>query len=140
VFAGDDTVYTFSMHGSRNYPFHKVPGRLDLELPDRTGDDEYLSLLAEALPRVTAAARADLAVYVAGADPYEHDRLGRLALTIDGLARRDRLVLEHLGEHGIPAAVVIAGGYGDPIDDTVRIHAATARIAADSVIAQLRDV
>jgi len=138
VFAGDDAVYTFSMHGSRNYPYHKVSGRLDLELPDRTGDDEYLSLLAEAMPRVTAAARADLAVYLAGADPYEHDRLGRLGLTIGGLARRDRMVLEHLRELGTPTAVVIAGGYSDPIDDSVRIHAATARIAADYVSAGLR--
>jgi acetoin utilization deacetylase AcuC-like enzyme len=131
VFAGDDSVYTFSMHGGRNYPFHKVPGRLDLELPDRTGDEDYLSLLGEALPRVTAAASADLAVYLAGADPYERDRLGRLSLTMDGLARRDRMVLEHVAGLGLAVAVVIAGGYSDPIDGTVSIHAATARIAAD---------
>ncbi|MEP6492697.1 MAG: histone deacetylase [bacterium] len=130
VFAGDDRVYTFSMHGGRNYPFKKVAGSLDIELADRVGDDEYLSLLAEALPRVIASARPDLVVYLAGADPYERDRLGRLSLTFAGLARRDSMVLEHCREVGLPVVVTIAGGYADPIEDTVRIHVATARIAA----------
>jgi acetoin utilization deacetylase AcuC-like enzyme len=130
IFAGDERVFTFSMHGTRNYPFKKVPGSLDIELADATGDDEYLSLLAEALPRVIAAAHPDLIVYLAGADPHEHDRLGRLSLTFDGLARRDSIVLEHCREVGLPVAVVIAGGYGIPIEDTVRVHVTTARIAA----------
>jgi acetoin utilization deacetylase AcuC-like enzyme len=130
VFADDDRVFTFSMHGGRNYPFRKVAGDLDIELADRTGDDDYLSLLADALPRVIDAARPDLVVYLAGADPHEHDRLGRLALTFDGLARRDSMVLEQCREVGIPVAVTIAGGYGDPIDDTVRVHATTTAIAA----------
>jgi len=130
VFAGDDYVYTFSMHGGRNYPFHKVPGRLDLELADGTRDDEYLSLLEEALPRVLSAAGADIVMYLAGADPHEHDRLGRLGLTFDGLAQRDELVLAHAERAGAPVVVVIGGGYGEPIEDTVRIHTMTARIAA----------
>lgn len=130
VFADDDTVFTFSMHGGRNYPFHKVPGRLDVELEDRTGDDEYLALLAQALPRVLAGSHPDLVVYLAGADPHERDRLGRLALTFDGLARRDTMVLEACREVGIPVAVTIAGGYGDPISGTVEAHATTARVAA----------
>jgi acetoin utilization deacetylase AcuC-like enzyme len=130
IFSGDDSVFTFSMHGRRNYPFRKVAGRLDVELDDGTGDDDYLALLIEALPRVIADARADLVVYLAGADPHEHDRLGRLALTFDGLARRDSVVLEQCREVGLPVVVTIAGGYGDPIEDTVRIHATTAKIAS----------
>ena len=130
VFAGDDRVFTFSMHGRKNYPFHKVPGSFDVELDDRTGDDEYLELLGEALPRVLHQARPDLVVYLAGADPYAGDRLGRLSLTFDGLARRDTFVLNQCREVGLPVVVTIAGGYAEPITDTVTIHAATARIAA----------
>jgi acetoin utilization deacetylase AcuC-like enzyme len=130
IFAGDDRVFTFSMHGGRNYPFRKVGGSLDIELADRTGDDAYLALLADTLPRVIEAARADVVVYLAGADPHEHDRLGRLALTFAGLARRDSMVLEQCREVGIPVAVTVAGGYGDPIDDTVQVHVTTASIAA----------
>lgn len=130
VFADDERVFTFSMHGGRNYPFRKVAGDLDIELADRTGDDDYLALLADALPRVIDAARPDLVVYLAGADPHEHDRLGRLALTFDGLARRDSMVLEQCREVGIPVAVTVAGGYGDPIADTVQVHATTTTIAA----------
>jgi len=130
VFAYDDRVFTFSMHGRKNYPFHKVPGSLDVELDDRTGDDEYLELLADALPLVLHEARPDLVVYLAGADPYVGDRLGRLALTFGGLARRDTFVLNQCREVGLPVVVTIAGGYAEPITDTVAIHAATARIAA----------
>ena len=130
VFASDPCVFTFSMHGQRNYPFHKVPGRLDIELADRTEDDEYLRLLRDALPKVLAAANADLVVYLAGADPLVHDRLGRLALTFDGLARRDTLVFEQCTEIGLPVVVTIAGGYSDPIAQTVTAHVTTARIAS----------
>ena len=130
VFSDDASVFTFSMHGGRNYPFRKVPGRLDVELPDRTGDDEYLAALTGALPRVLAQARADLVVYLAGADPHEHDRLGRLALSFEGLARRDSIVLEQCREIGIPVVITIAGGYGTQIEETVAIHVATARIAS----------
>ena len=130
VFSGDDSVFTFSMHGGRNYPFRKVAGRLDIELTDRTGDDEYLTALRNALPSVLADARADLVVYLAGADPHERDRLGRLALTFDGLARRDSFVLELCREVGLPVVITIAGGYGTQIEETVNIHVATARIAS----------
>ena len=131
VFAGDESVFTFSMHGGKNYPFHKVAGCLDIELNDGTGDDEYLDQLFRALPTAIATSRADLVVYLAGADPHENDRLGRLALTFDGLARRDAFVLEQLREVGLPVAVTIAGGYGRSIEDTVRVHTTTARIARD---------
>ncbi|HEX6534645.1 MAG TPA: histone deacetylase [Gemmatimonadaceae bacterium] len=131
IFAGDASVYTFSMHGGKNYPFHKVPGTLDIALADRTGDAEYLALLGAALPGVLRDARAELVVYLAGADPHERDRLGRLALTLDGLARRDAMVLEACREVGIPVAVVIAGGYGRDVAETVQAHLNTTRIAAE---------
>ena len=130
IFAGDEDVYTFSMHGGKNYPFHKVPGTLDVELADRTGDEEYLRLLQNSLPRVLAAAAPDLVLYIAGADPHEGDALGRLALTFDGLARRDAYVLGQCREIGVPVAITIGGGYGKRIEDTVAVHAATARIAS----------
>jgi len=130
IFAGDDDVYTFSMHGGKNYPFHKVAGTLDVELADGTGDDEYLTALHDTLPRVLAASSPDLVVYIAGADPFEGDRLGRLALTFDGLARRDAFVLDSCREVGIPVAITIGGGYGRHIEDTVAVHARTVRIAA----------
>jgi len=131
IFAGDESVFTFSMHGGKNYPFHKVAGCLDIELNDGTNDDEYLDQLFRTLPTAIAKSRADLVVYLAGADPHENDRLGRLRLTFDGLARRDAFVLEQVREVGLPVAVTIAGGYGRSIDDTVRVHATTARIARD---------
>jgi acetoin utilization deacetylase AcuC-like enzyme len=131
IFAGDPDVFTFSMHGARNFPFHKVPGSLDVELPDGTGDDGYLAALAEALPRVLAEARPDLVVYIAGADPHERDRLGRLRLTFRGLARRDGMVLEGCREVGIPVALTIGGGYGRRIEDTVEVHVNTVRVARD---------
>jgi acetoin utilization deacetylase AcuC-like enzyme len=130
IFAGDPDVFTFSMHGSRNYPFHKVPGSIDVELEDGAGDDVYLDLLATTLPRGLAEAQPDLVFLIAGADPHEGDRLGRLKLSFDGLARRDAYVLERCREVGLPVAITIGGGYGVNIADTVAIHATTARIAA----------
>ena len=130
VFDGDPRVFTFSMHGARNYPFRKVAGRLDIELADRTGDDEYLTRLTGALPRVLASARPDLVVYLAGADPLVHDRLGRLALSTHGLARRDAIVLDQCAEVGLPVVVTIAGGYSEPIDHTVDVHVGTTRVAS----------
>jgi len=129
-FANDASVFTFSMHGARNFPFHKVPGTLDVELDDGTSDEPYLALLNEHLPRVLLAARPDLVVYLAGADPHEGDRLGRLKLTFDGLRRRDRIVLQTCREIGLPVCITIAGGYGHRVEDTVAVHQATAEIAA----------
>jgi len=130
IFAGDDRVFTFSMHGGRNYPFHKVPGSLDIELPDGTRDYEYLTTLARHLPDVLCASQPDLVIYLAGADPHEGDRLGRLGLSFEGLARRDAFAIDLCREVGLPIAITIAGGYGRNIDDTVRIHAETSRIAS----------
>jgi acetoin utilization deacetylase AcuC-like enzyme len=130
IFAGDPDVFTFSMHGGRNYPFHKVAGTVDVELEDGAGDDVYLDLLATTLPRVLAESQPDLVCFIAGADPHEGDRLGRLKLSFDGLARRDAYVLERCREVGLPVAITIGGGYGVNIADTVTVHANTVRIAA----------
>ena len=129
ILVGDPDVYTFSMHGGKNYPFHKVPGTLDIELPDHTGDEAYLEALTSALPRVLADAAPDIVFYIAGADPHEGDALGRLAMTFEGLVQRDNFVLTQCREVGIPVAVVIGGGYGRNVEDTVQVHVNTARIA-----------
>ena len=130
ILVGDESVFTFSMHGGRNYPFHKVPGTFDIDLADGTGDDEYLARLSEALPGILASAAPDLVLYIAGADPHEGDSLGRLAMTFEGLARRDAYVLAQCREVGIPVAIAIGGGYGRRIEDTVAVHVNTARVAA----------
>jgi acetoin utilization deacetylase AcuC-like enzyme len=131
IFAGDANVYTFSMHGAKNFPFHKVPGTLDVELADGCDDREYLSLLHEHLPRVVRDSRPDIVIYLAGADPHENDKLGRLSLTFDGLRRRDWMVLETCREVGIPVCVTIAGGYGRDVNDTVAVHLNTVRTLRD---------
>ncbi len=129
IFAGDDDVFTFSMHGGRNYPFHKVPGTLDIELPDGTGDDAYLAALNPALEECLSRAQADIVFYIAGADPHEGDALGRLAMSFDGLVRRDAFVLQSCREVGTPVAIAIGGGYGRRLEDTVCAHVNTVRLA-----------
>lgn len=119
---GDASLFTLSLHGRNNYPFHKETSDLDLELPDGCQDDEYLQRLQEGLAQLP---KADLAFYLAGADPYEKDRLGRLKLTREGLRRRDRMVLDRCRQAGTPVVVTMAGGYAEPIDDTAEIQAAT---------------
>jgi acetoin utilization deacetylase AcuC-like enzyme len=130
IFAGDASVFTLDVFGERNYPFRKQPPDLAVPLPDGTRDAAYLEALAGALPQALHRARPDLAIYLSGADSYAGDRLGRLSLTKDGLAARDRLVLGVLRRHDIPVAVTMAGGYAANIDDTVDIHVATVRAAA----------
>ncbi len=125
IFAGDPSVFTFSMHGRGNFPFRKARSDLDIELMDGTGDAAYLATLDVALPRVLAAAQPALAIYLAGADPYAGDRLGRLSLSKAGLQQRDARVLGQLRDRRIPVAVVMAGGYADDISDVVDIHFAT---------------
>jgi acetoin utilization deacetylase AcuC-like enzyme len=125
IFAGDDSVFTFSMHGARNYPFHKVPGSLDVELEDGTGDAAYLALLERHLEDVLSAAAADLAFFLAGSDPYAGDRLGRLKLSVEGLARRDRTVFDACRARGLPVVTVMAGGYAHDLADLVTIHVNT---------------
>lgn len=123
--AGDAETFTFSINGFRNYPFKRVPGDLELELPDDTEDDAYLDGLGRLLPEALRRARPDLAFYLAGADPFAGDRLGRLALTKRGLRDRDALVRDGLRAAGIPVCVTLAGGYAEDILDTVEINAST---------------
>jgi acetoin utilization deacetylase AcuC-like enzyme len=125
IFRGDESVFTFSIHGARNFPFAKEVSDLDIELPDGTGDDEYLWHLERGLDDTLERSRPQLAIYLAGADPYEDDRLGRLKLSKRGLARRDELVLCTLRSRGIPVAIAMAGGYARDIEDSVIIHANT---------------
>ena len=129
IFAGDATVFTFSMHQENNYPAIKPPGDLDVGLDDGTDDATYLGLLDEHLPRVLDGFEPDLVVYLAGADPYRDDQLGGLALSLEGLAMRDRRVFEYCRERGVPVAVTLAGGYAVDPADTVSIHCATVREA-----------
>lgn len=130
IFRDDPSVFTFSIHGRRNFPFRKQTSDLDIELEDDTGDDEYLELLSEGLRRTVAAFAAELVFYVAGADPYVGDRLGRLALTREGLRNRDQLIFEHCQRRGLPVCVVMAGGYAPEVDDIVAIHFQTLQEAA----------
>jgi acetoin utilization deacetylase AcuC-like enzyme len=130
IFAGDPTVFTFSIHGARNFPFRKQVSDLDIALEDGADDTIYLEALEKGLRRAIKQARAELAIFLAGADPFEDDRLGRLALSKDGLAERDRLVFEHCQKAGIPVAVTMSGGYARNVRDNVEIHLQTVRIAA----------
>jgi acetoin utilization deacetylase AcuC-like enzyme len=129
ILADDPTVFTFSIHGANNFPFTKEVSDLDIELADNTRDQPYLDALERGLARALEEARPELAIYLAGADPYEDDRLGRLALSRDGLRRRDRFVLETLAEWEVPVVVTMAGGYARRIEDTVEIHFATVATA-----------
>lgn len=125
IFQNDASVFTFSIHQEYNYPMWKPPGDLDIGLRDRTTDGEYLERLHEGLEGALGA-RPDLAFYLAGADPFAEDELGGLALTKDGLRRRDRLVLSSMWGAGVPVAIVLAGGYARQVEDTVDIHVGTA--------------
>jgi acetoin utilization deacetylase AcuC-like enzyme len=127
----DPTVFTFSIHGAKNFPFHKEESDLDTPLPDGAGDTEFLATLERGLEVALDAADASLAIYLAGADPFEGDRLGRLSVTKSGLAERDRIVLQSCRERGIPVAVTMAGGYANEVEDTVDVHFQSIRRAAD---------
>jgi len=130
IFAGDKDVFTFSIHQEYNYPAVKPPSNLDIGLEDGTGDDEYLGHLKRNIPKIIDEFRPEFIVYVAGADPYEHDQLGGLALTIEGLKERDRLVFGLARENKIPIASVLAGGYAVDVKDTVEIHVNTIKIGS----------
>lgn len=131
IAAGDSSIFTFSIHSARNYPFTKMTSDWDIELADGTGDDEYLECLGLALRKVMATTQPDLVIYVSGADPYVGDRMGRLALSREGLATRDRLVYEHCQSLGVPVAVSMAGGYAPNVDEIVAIHFETVRIGVE---------
>lgn len=130
IFAADPTVFTMSIHGARNFPLRKHPSSLDVPLDDGTDDEAYLAALAPAVVESFGRGRPDLVFYIAGADPYEHDRLGRLRLTKQGLLDRDRLVLDAARAAGVPLAIVLGGGYSTDLGAIVDIHAATMLLAA----------
>jgi acetoin utilization deacetylase AcuC-like enzyme len=130
IFRDDPTVFTFSLHGAKNYPFRKETSDLDVELADGADDEAYLTAVAEHVPAVLAGHRPDLVFYLAGADPYAGDRLGRLKVSIAGLARRDALVFDTCRAAGVPVAVTMSGGYAPEVDDIVAIHLNTVRAAA----------
>lgn len=126
----DPRLFTLSLHGRHNYPFHKEQSDCDLELPDGCQDDEYLEILQEGLQRVWHW-QPQLVIYLAGADPYRGDRLGRLGLSEEGLARRDREVLQGCRQRNLPVVITMAGGYAVPIEDTARIQARTVALAQE---------
>jgi acetoin utilization deacetylase AcuC-like enzyme len=131
ILARDDSVFTMSMHGERNYPFTKASSDLDVALPDGTGDAEYLAQLSSALKQMFERFSPQLLIFLAGADPYEGDRLGRLSVSMEGMAARDTAVMQAAREYGLPVAISMAGGYGRTIEETVAVHTQTIRIAFD---------
>ncbi|HEX6164250.1 MAG TPA: histone deacetylase [Vicinamibacterales bacterium] len=131
IFNGDPSVFTFSMHGDKNFPFRKEVSDLDIALDDGTGDDEYLALLGTHLDGVLNRYHPDFVFYLAGADPYEGDRLGRLKMTIAGLRRRDEIVMEACTRARLPVAISMSGGYANDVDAIVTIHANTIRTAVN---------
>ena len=125
IFADEPDVFTFSMHGEKNYPFQRERSSLDVELPDGCGDGDYLAVLDRHLGDLLDEARPDLVIYLAGADPYVHDRFGRLDLSMAGLRARDRAVFAACRVRGLPVLLTLAGGYAHEIGDIVEIHCAT---------------
>lgn len=130
ILARDESVFTLSLHGENNYPFRKECSDLDVALADGTGDADYLDTLDAALDAMFQRFSPDLIIYLAGADPHEGDRLGKLKLTLAGLAARDRMVLDRAVVRSIPVALAMAGGYGKNIQDTVAVHVQTIAIAS----------
>ena len=129
IFGGDETVFTMSIHQEHHYPYPKPPSTLDVNLPDGVGDGDYLAILEKYLHRSFDEFSPQLLFYVAGADPYVEDQLGGLALTMDGLARRDALVMGYAQRNQVPTAVTLAGGYARKLEDTVNIHVNTIKAA-----------
>ena len=129
IFRDDPEVFTFSMHGEKNFPARKEESKLDLHLPDGIGDEEYLEILRRHLPLILDDFRPEFVFYQAGVDPFERDRLGKLKLTLDGLRRRDLMVLTACRQRRLPVATTMGGGYARDINDTVEAHCNTVRTA-----------
>src|SRR5579864_4890003 len=132
IFGGDGTVFTLSIHQENNYPYPKPPSTMDINLPDGTGDDDYLAILEKHLHKAFQDFTPDILFYVAGADPYREDQLGGLALTMEGLARRDAVVFDYARRHKTPVAITLAGGYARSVADTVQIHVNTILAAREA--------
>jgi acetoin utilization deacetylase AcuC-like enzyme len=131
IFAGDPTVFTLSLHGAKNFPFRKEPSDLDVELPDGCDDHAYLAALEQALDELGNRFEPGLVLYLAGADPHEGDRLGRLNLSFDGLEARDRRVMDWAWQRRVPLAFCMAGGYGTDMEATVQVQMNTFRVALE---------
>jgi len=138
IFGGDASVFTLSIHQEHNYPHPKPPSTVDINLADGTGDDEYLAVLDKHLEQAFRDFAPQLLFYVAGADPYREDQLGGLALTMEGLARRDALVFDYAERNAAPVAIALAGGYARRVADTVSIHVGTILAARDAAVLKAR--
>lgn len=131
IFRNDKSVFTLSLHGDKNYPFRKEASDLDVALPDGCGDDEYLTALENALLDMEDCFSPNVVLYLAGADPHEGDRLGRLKLSFDGLQARDRRVFDWCHRRSVPCVFVMGGGYGTDISTTVQVHRNTYAVALE---------
>jgi acetoin utilization deacetylase AcuC-like enzyme len=131
---GDPTIFTLSVHGEKNFPFRKVAGDIDIGLPNGTEDAAYIDVIRGTLPEAIRRANADVAIYIAGADPFVGDRLGKLALTKAGIAARDRYVFETCHAAGLPVGVAMGGGYAPDVNDIVDVHLGTIREAAAAAV------
>ena len=130
IFQDDPTIFTLSLHGARNYPFNKQQSSLDVPLSDGCQDEAYLEALAAALEQVKARFEPQFVLYLAGADPHESDRLGRLKVTKAGMATRDLMVMQYTQSQSCPMAIMMAGGYSTDVNQIVEIHLQTVRLAA----------
>jgi acetoin utilization deacetylase AcuC-like enzyme len=133
IFHGDPTIFTLSLHGARNYPFNKQQSSLDVPLPDGCQDGPYLEALAAALAQLKASFEPQFVLYLAGADPHESDRLGRLKVTKAGMAARDLMVMQYVQSQRCPMAIMMAGGYSTDVNQIVDIHLQTVRLAAEQL-------
>lgn len=131
IFSEDKDVFTFSIHQENNYPFYKPKSDLDIGLRDRARDEEYIGKLKDNIPKIISGHKPDLIYYIAGADPYEGDRIGNLSLTVEGLERRDRFIFDTAKNFGVPVVCVLAGGYAQDHNDTVAIHYNTIKSALE---------
>ncbi len=131
IFQNDKRVFTFSMHGEKNYPLHKESSDLDIPLADKTTDEEFLSILRETLPKLIEQEKPDFICYLSGVDPLANDKLGRLSMSIQGLRDRDAFVFESIEKRDIPVVVAMGGGYSERLSDIVESHANTFRLATE---------
>jgi acetoin utilization deacetylase AcuC-like enzyme len=129
IFKNDQQTFTFSMHGEKNFPFRKEASHIDIGLADGTKDDEYLKALSVGLVELEKRFKPEFIIYLAGADPHDGDRLGRLKLSFDGIAKRDQIVIDFAKDHNCPIAIAMAGGYGININTTVQVHTQTIQLA-----------
>ncbi|MFY0697188.1 MAG: histone deacetylase [Balneola sp.] len=131
IFKDDDTVFTYSIHGEKNYPFKKPPSNLDVGLPDKTGDKEYHRNLIESLDSVLSSFEPDIVFYLGGIDPLETDHFGRLSLTLRGLRERDRIVIEMITQKELPLVLLLSGGYAPTLEETIIAHAQMYEVAKE---------